>query len=226
MTELRELPLTRLILIPYADYQHHEPVRLADHDDLGLSEDGRDQATRLQARLSATQELAGTTRLLSSSARRAKETAAIIAPALGEPPVSHSCAFCDPHSGECVGMPVAEFQATLGKKRAENWSPYAPKSPGGESVRVGMERAARGLVEAVLDDAGGTIVVVTHTMPLRAALWIFLDLPFLGHYQDLDIAYTGITEWRVDGWLPGIGQMKANLIRYNDSAHLLDGAWT
>ncbi|WP_192756056.1 histidine phosphatase family protein [Actinopolymorpha pittospori] len=59
-----------------------------------------------------------------------------------------------------------------------NWTPYAPKSPGGESYREAVERATRALIETVLDSEGGTVVIVTHTVPLRASLWAFLSLPF------------------------------------------------
>lgn len=123
-------------------------------------------------------------------------------------------------------MLVEEWLATLGKERIAHWSPYAPKSPGGEAVGVAMDRAARVLIEAVLEHAGGTIVVITHTIPLRASLWSFLGLPFHGLYAYPEFTYTGITEWKIDGWLPGTGQMRAGLVRYNDTAHLQPGAWT
>jgi 2,3-bisphosphoglycerate-dependent phosphoglycerate mutase len=225
MAEFRDLPSTRLILIRNAIQRSHEPGRLVDHDDLGLSDAGRDKAERLRDRLAATGELAAATRLLSSNARRAIETAQVISPAIQDLLPEPDCGFCEPHAGECDGMVVAEWLATLAKDRLANWSPYAPKSPGGESYRQGIERAARAFIEAILADAGGTIVIVTHTVPLRASLWSFLSLPFHASYLYPEITDTGITEWIADGWLPDTGQMKARLIRYNDHAHLLPNAW-
>lgn len=225
MADLRELQTTRLVLIRNAIQRSHNPGRLLDHDDLGLSDEGRGKAERLRDRLAATGELADATRLLSSNARRAIETAEVISPALGDLSPEPDCGFCEPHSGECDGMVVQEWLDTLAKDRMANWSPYAPKSPGGESYREGIERAARAFIEAVLAHEGGTVVIVTQTVPLRASLWAFLSLPFHASYLYPEITDTGITEWIADGWLPDTGQMKARLVRYNDHAHLLPHAW-
>jgi probable phosphoglycerate mutase len=225
MTELRTLSGTRLVLIRNGRDAKSDPVRLADHDDLGLSDEGHRQAEALRDRLAATGELAGTTRLLTSNARRSAQTAAIISPALGDLTADADCGFCEPHSGECDGMPVPEWLATLGADRLANWSPYAPKSPGGEAFRPAIERAARALIETTLANEGGTVVIVTHTVPLRASLWAFLSLPFHGLYCYPEFTPTGITEWVTDGWLPGTGELKARLIRYNDHAHLLPHAF-
>jgi broad specificity phosphatase PhoE len=226
MAEPREIASTRLVLIRNARDVKPEPLRLDDHDDLGLSNEGRHQATRLRDRLAATAELAGTSRLLTSNARKAIETAQVISPAVGDLPTEPDCGFCEPHSGECVGMSVDEWLSTLAQERIANWSPYAPKSPGGESYLVAIERAARAFVETILANEGETIVIVTQTVPLRASLWAFLGLPFHASYLDPEITGTGITEWVADGWLPGTGQMKARLVRYNDHGHLLPRAWS
>ncbi len=230
MAELRDLRSTRLVLIRNAQQAYSDPPRLLDHDDLGLSEEGRDQAERLRNRLAATGELAGATRLLSSNARKAIETANIISPALGNLALETDCSFCEPHNGECDGMPVNEWLATLGKERVANWSPYSPKSPGGESHRETIERSARAFIETVLANEGGTVVIVTQTVPLRASLWNFLSLPFHATYvypgnTAQRLVVTGITEWIADGFLAHSGEMQAHLIRYNDHAHLRPGAW-
>ena len=226
MAGRREIAATRLILIRNARDVKRDPARLHDHDDLGLSDEGRSQATRLRDRLAATEELAGTTRLLTSNARKTIETAQVISPALGGLSPEPDCGFCEPHSGECVGISVEEWLRTLGQERLDNWSPYAPKSPGGESFVVAVERAAKAFVEAILANEGGTVVIVTQTVPLRASLWVFLGLPFHASYLDVEITDTGITEWVADGWLPGIGALKARLVRYNDHGHLLPQAWS
>ena len=218
---------TRLVLIGSAAYVKHDPLRLADHDDLGLSAEGRDQVDRLRRRLVATGELHDTTALLCAAARRATETADLLASSLGDGtlrPVS-SCDFCNPHSGDCENMAVSEWETTLAVTRLQNWSPYAPKSPGGESIRVAIERLARAIVETILANTGGTVVIVSHDMALRASIWNFLSVPFFTSYTFPTLAKTGITEWRAVGWLPGSGQMKAELIRINDHAHLAPGAW-
>lgn len=226
MADFADLPSTRMVLICNAQDAKSDPVRFADHDDLGLSPEGRRQAESLRNRLAATRELAGTARLITSRAHRAVETAAIISPAVGGLTAEASCGFCEPHCGECDGMVVDEWLATMAPQRLAHWSPYSPKSPGGESLRGAIERAARAIIETIIEHAGETVVVVTHTVPLRASLWTFLSLPFHGVYCYPEFTYTGITEYVADGWLPGSGQMKANLIRYNDHAHLQSGLWS
>lgn len=226
MAEPRELASTRLVLIRNAVARASDPPRLADHDDLGLSDEGRRQAELLRDRLTATGELGDTSRLLTSNARKAIETAQVISPAVGDLTPESDCGFCEPHSGECDGMTVDEWLATLAQERMANWSPYAPKSPGGESVRTAIERAAKAFIEATLANEGTTVVIVTQTVPLRASLWTFLSLPFHAGYLYPEITDTGITEWIADGWLPTLGEMRARLVRYNDHSHLLPGAWT
>lgn len=212
---------TRLVLIRTANGERPDgPARLIDHDDLGLSALGQHQVQALADRLASTGELAGATRLHCGSSNRARQTAVALAPTLGGLPVEASCGFCEPHSGSAEGRTVDDWLATDGQTRLEHWSPYAPKGPGGESVTIGMDRAARALIEAVLDDEGGTTIIVAHTVPIRASLWCFLGLPFHGSHLDTEITETGITEWVVEGWLPGTGQPRARLVRHNDSAHL------
>jgi len=224
MPDFPDFPATTLVLVRNADDLKADPPRLVDHDDLGLSQEGQTKAERLRDRLEATGELAGATRLLSSSARRAIETATIISPALGGIPVETSCGFCEPHVGERDGIAVDEWLATLGQDRLAHWSPYAGKSPGGESVRAAIERAARSLIETAIDNRGGTVVIVTHSIPLRASLWAFFSLPYHGVPNELETSYAGITEWRADGWVAGTGQLQAKLVRFNDCAHLAPGA--
>lgn len=158
--------------------------------------------------------------LLTSRARRAVETGRVLAPALGEPAGPPDCGFCEPHTGDSDGSTVADWSQTHGRQRLANWSPYAPKSPGGESYAVGIERAARALVEATVTHEGRTVMIITHTVALRAAFWVFLGLPFHASYLDLELAPTGITEWVAEGWLPASGQPRARLARFNDHSHL------
>lgn len=218
----RDLADTRLVLVRTAAVERHGPVRLIDHDDLGLSEQGRHQTGQLAQRLLATGELNDASRLYSATSNRAQQTAAAISPSLGGIPIETSCDFCEPHIGQTNGRTVEDWMATDGQARLDNWSPYKPKSPGGESYAIGIERAARAITETVVDNEGGTVVVVTHTVPIRATFWLFLGLPFHASYLDLGIDETGITEWAITGWLPGSGHPNARLVRHNDHRHLLN----
>lgn len=225
MADFPDLPDTRLVLICSGRQQYADPPRLQDHDDYGLSDEGHEQVDRLRHRLTVTGELNDAAALLSSAANRAVVTAEALRPAIGGGALSleSSCGFCEPHSGAADGMVIDEWLNTLAKTRVANWSPYSGKAEGGESVKVGIERAARALIETVLRHRGETIVVVTHTIPLRASLWAFLGLPFHGLVTDPVFTRTGITEWIADGWVAHTGQMRAQLVRFNDAAHLSPG---
>ena len=218
----RELLDTRLVLIRTAEVERSGPARLIDHDDLGLSDDGRRQAILLGRHLASTGEFDHVARIHSAASNRARQTASVLATALGGCAVETSCGFCEPHVGRAEGRTVDEWSATDGQDRLERWSPYEPKSAGGESYATGIERAARAIVETVVAHEGRTAVIVTHTVPIRALFWLFLGLPFHAAQLDLAIDETAVTEWLVTGWMPAIGHPAARLVRHNDRSHLRD----
>ena len=223
VAEPDEFPPTRLILVRHGRSVRSQPARLGDHHEHGLSDNGREEVQRLCARLERSGELAGVVAVLASGARCSIETALAISTLVGTADPTADCAFCEPHVGEGAGMDVDQWLVGPAQERLRHWSPYAPKSPGGESLRVAIERAARAFIETVLAHPGSTTVVVTHTIPLRASLWAFLGLPFHGLCSSPQFTHTGMTEWVADGWIPGTGQMRAHLVRHNDAAHLLAG---
>src|SRR5258708_28840260 len=79
--------------------------------DAGLTPLGRIQAERLRDRLAATGEIAADV-LIASTLRRARETAEIIAPALGLP-IEWDDDVQDLRVGELGGIPWAEVEATV-----------------------------------------------------------------------------------------------------------------
>ncbi|HRE00446.1 MAG TPA: histidine phosphatase family protein, partial [Ilumatobacteraceae bacterium] len=91
---------------------------------------GRMQSERLRDRLAATGEIVADA-IVSSQFPRARETAEIVAPALGGLPVVEDERFGEHDPGEeCDGMLFSEFIDRFGEL---NWEadPYAVGFPGG-----------------------------------------------------------------------------------------------
>lgn len=178
----------------------------------GLSDLGRQQAAALRDRWLAAPEFQPDL-IVSSHFPRARETAAFIAQAFEDMPVTIDEGFGEHDPGaECDGMSMAEFVERYG---VESWEmdPFGVTFPGGETIaafhyRVGA--AVRGLLDR---HAGSTIVVSCHggviDTVLRQALKTTPTGGFLIHTLN-----TSITELEL---------VKSNtwrLLRYGDTGHL------
>jgi broad specificity phosphatase PhoE len=117
-----------------------------------LTEKGQAQARAAGERLRG----AGVTRVVSSPAQRARQTAEAIAGVLGTGPIEVSDSFQPLQHG-------ASRRATDYRWRTGNWKAgMDPRPEGGESLEDGLARAA-GFLEAVASAAPGTtLLVVTH----------------------------------------------------------------
>lgn len=188
--------------------------------DTGLTERGRREAERLCDRLTASREIKADV-LLASSLPRARETAAIVAPALGiEPIVDDELQELRP--GEADGLPLAEAFARYGLPDFER-DPARPVSPGGESWSSFMVRVGRALSRIWRAHEGRTIVAVTHGGVIDGAFVSFLGLP-IDRFLPVQFAtrHTSLTRWErrarvggAEGW---------SLLGFNDVAHLRDAA--
>ncbi|HKG99617.1 MAG TPA: histidine phosphatase family protein [Bradyrhizobium sp.] len=111
--------------------------------------------------------------LQSSPQRRALQSAGILAARCGLP-VEIVPAFDEIDMGEWTG---AEFSHLASDKRWQRWNEKrgSAKPPGGESM-LELQTRVVGHVEQ-LRAIGGSIVIVTHAEPIRAALMDYLALP-------------------------------------------------
>lgn len=213
-----EEPVTRLVLVRHGESRATVDRIVAGHESCkGLTDRGRKQAEALRDRLARTGELAGTTRLVASLMERARETAEIIAPALGGLDVDQTCEVCEIHPGEeAEGISWDDFEATYGTFR--DLGPYHAWSPGGESwaeltVRVGA--ALRAFADA---HEGETVVIACHGGVVMGSLISLGNLPLKLPF-DVFIDNTSLTEWhgrRVDG------EMRWKLVHLNDTAHTVE----
>ena len=181
----------------------------------GLSPAGAEQAASLHRRLAASGALAGAGALYSSVLPRALETAAAIAPAVGDGglEVVADCDLCELHPGEGDGLTWEQFTARFGEPPWDD-DPDVPLAPGGESWAGFVERAGSALEELTRRHRGEVVVVVCHAGVIESALLRFLPLE-MGAKLRLRTDHTSITEFEsdVDGgaW---------RLLRYNDAVHL------
>lgn len=190
-------PTTSIFIIRHGAY-HHRPCAEGTEAacDLGLSEVGLAQAQALQRRLAQSGEIRADL-LLCSTLPRARQTAEIIAPALGlvPQPVSELCEWDS--GNEVLGAEAfsRQFEALdPAQRRVHRFC------EGFETIAEFTRRVHGKLQELVESQVGRTLVLVAHGGVVEAAFHYFLGFgpgPFEGGYPASD--HTSITLWRRSG---------------------------
>ncbi len=215
--------MTHLYIIRHGQAQAAVEGRIAGiKGDTGLSELGIEQATRLRERLLATQEIKADV-FIASNIPRARQTAEIIAPALGLPLLLDE-EVQELRPGEADGLDGQEYQ----KRYTQNWhdtSAFANISPGGESWPEFLLRASRALERITTEHAGKTIVLVCHGGVVHSSFLYFFGSSILvtPAIVELQTKNTAITHWQRGNFYrkePNLLQWK--LICHNDDFHLRD----
>lgn len=211
---------TRIVLVRHGESRAQEGRFVGGHDGCtGLSDKGRRQVEALRDRLAATGELAGATALYSSVMARAIETAAILAPALGDLEAVEDCDFCEGHPGEGDGLTWDEFDQRW--PLPEDWTPETRRDPGSETFAEMTGRVTRRLDRLADEHEGGLVVVACHGgVVIRSMLrWLGLS-PDLADRAWIDPVNSSLTEWRLAPNPFWSGALGVQLVRYNDHAHL------
>ena len=208
----------------------------------GLSELGRRQLGALADRLRV-QRFAPDV-IVSSTIRRARETAAEIATAIDRRIDSYDADIEEVRPGEAEGMRWDQYFAFYGA--VEGWDPAVPFAPKGEAWVQFATRVSRALDRIAATHIGKTVLVVAHGGVIDASVFHFFGLdPYVRAPIDFETANTSITEWELRSFpvfVPnttgapstevGGGESFAEplpppvarwrLVRYNDAAHLHD----
>jgi probable phosphoglycerate mutase len=217
---------TRIVLIRHGESIAQERQIVGGHAGcLGLSVRGRTEAAALRDRLLATEELMDAAGLYASVMARAMETAAIIAPAVGNRDVVHDCDFCEHHPGEADGLSWTEANRLF--PPSERWDPDAHWVPGAESWAEMSERVRRGLDTVAQRHEGQKVVIVCHGGVVVHTMIRWLGLQptvAYGGRARLDPVNTSITEWRLDPARAADRLGEVQLVRFNDHAHLAQPA--
>ncbi|TME14470.1 MAG: histidine phosphatase family protein [Chloroflexi bacterium] len=191
--------------------------------DPGLSPLGVKQAERLRDRLAASGEIA-TDVLITSTMLRAKQTAEIIAPALGLP-IIFDDEVQEQRPGEALNMSEEEFREKFGPVEFEQ-KPYFRLAPGAESWVEFSLRASTALQRITREHDGKTIVIISHGGIIDASFLFFLGLSSLQFPQVLfDTHNTSITHWykEANDWVEQLNLPVSWILDYyNDTMHLRD----
>ncbi len=208
--------MTNLYLIRHGEAVCNvKPIIGGMKGDTGLTLRGRAQAEALRDRLAEHGEITADV-LIGSTLPRARETAEIIAPALGLPimwdddvqemRVGDADGLTHKDSWDKYGMPAFDFD------------PFRPIAPGGENWSQFMLRVACTIHRIINEHQGKTIVVVCHGGVIDGSFAYFLNintraplrLEFYPHN-------TSITHWEQYSFHK---RQQWRLVSYNDIAHL------
>jgi probable phosphoglycerate mutase len=205
--------VTRVILVRHGESNTTVARRIGGFRTCsGLSALGREQAQRLRDRLTQTGEISADV-LISSQFARARETAEIIAPALGELPIEVLDGFGEHDPGiECDGITFDEYVERFGHHDWET-DPFSVGFPGGETLAAFHLRVGEAISDITRRYEGKTVVVSCHGGVVDAALRQALRTAQLGVFE-INTLNTSITELHL------IKPGRWKLVRYNDHAHL------
>jgi 2,3-bisphosphoglycerate-dependent phosphoglycerate mutase len=186
--------------------------------DTDLSPLGVLQAERLRGRLAATGEIDADV-LISSTFKRALQTAEIIAPAL-DLPIVFDDEVQELRDGVAEGMPVEEYRAKYGVVNFRE-TPFRQVAPAGENWGQFVLRVSSALDRIVRENEGKTIVIVCHGGVVGVSFLYLLGLAAFHLPQaGFDTDNTSITHWvkRSFSGRPARWMLKC----YNDTMHLRD----
>lgn len=208
---------TNLYLIRHGEaVSNVEPIVGGMRGDSGLTPLGMSQAERLRDRLAATREIAADV-LIASTLPRARQTAEIIAPALGLPIVWDNDVQ-EMRPGDADGMNVDEYRATFGEPDFAR-DPFRPLAPGGEGWSQFMLRVGAALHRITTDHAGKTIVIVCHGGIVDGSFVYFFGLSSLARPPVAFLTHnTAITHWARP--TRNGAPRRWRLVAYNDDSHL------
>ena len=205
--------MTRILFVRHGESNTTVARRIGGYRTCsGLSALGRLQSERLRDRWVGGTEISADV-VISSQFQRARETAEIVAPALGTLPVEVLDGFGEHDPGEeCDGITFEEFVDRYGQRDWEA-DPFNIGFPGGETLAAFHLRVGEAISQTARRYEGKNIVVFCHGGVVDAALRQAMRAPATGCF-DIWTLNTSITEFQLVK--PG----RWRLVRYNDHAHL------
>jgi broad specificity phosphatase PhoE/ribonuclease HI len=191
-------PPTQLIFLRHGETPHTVDKRFSGSggDDPGLSETGLIQAQAAAQYLST---IGGVDAVVSSPMRRTRETAAVVASALGLDVVVNDgwveCSF-----GDWDGHTFAEVQQKWPEALNAWMGSTSVAPPGGESFDACARRARSARDSVLAAYPGKTVVVVTHVTPIKLMVRGVLQAPMSSLFR-MELRPASVTEihWYADG---------------------------
>lgn len=179
-------------------------------DNPPLSEEGRAQAAEVAAWLTELKDSVDV--VVASPVRRTRETADIVAGALGLA-VEEEPAFAEMEFGEWDGLSFTEV-AERDRERLDAWfADMSSPPPGGESFVTVQERVLAGLARLLETHAGRTVVLVSHVTPIKTLVAHALDAPLETLFRmELAPAAVSVLAFYPD---PRTGEQKGSMRFFN-----------
>ncbi len=202
--------MMRLILVRHGESKHGVEKFIAHAACKGLTERGVRQAERLAQRVKT--ELADCDVLLSTSVKRAYETASIISAHLNKP-IQINDDLTEQRPGDVDGMLWTQYREKYGSFDPIA-NPDTPLSPNGETWNQYIQRVRIVLNNLEQTYQDQTVIAVNHAGFIVVSFLLLFDAPFSSKRGWLNPDYTSITEWQVSD---SVWQLN----RYNDTTHFL-----
>ena len=190
-------PPTTLVLVRHGVTAHTTEKRFSGglaSANPGLSDEGREQIRSVAAWLSPLAERVDA--VVTSPVRRTRESAEILAEALGHP-LQEEPGFAEMEFGAWDGMTFVEV-AEKHQADLDKWLGSLDVAPGGsgESFRSVEERVLAGLQRMLDDHAGKTVVVVSHVTPIKTLVAHAVDAPLEAVFRmELTPASVTVLSW-------------------------------
>jgi broad specificity phosphatase PhoE len=203
---------TRIYLVRHGATQMTAEDRFSGAVGAELSAEGREQATRLGARIKDD----GVAAVYASPFSRSADTARIIADACALTPVLRD-ELREISHGPWEGLTRSEVEARFsGEYAAWEADPFTYAPPGAESGVAVLARALPVIREIVTAHEGQTVVVVSHKATIRLVLCSLLGIDARGYRDRLDQspACLNVLDFK--------GPVHARLILFNDISHYTD----
>jgi probable phosphoglycerate mutase len=203
-------PVTTTVthLLRHGRTEHTPERRYSGRNDLPLSATGRAEA---QAAAKRAEEL-GIEVVVASPLPRARETAEVVAAALGLA-VQYDDDLVELDFGRLEGLTAEEARREhpLATRRFAEGVTVA--APGGESIADVARRVARARSRILREHAGRTVLVVSHVTPIKLMLAAGLGVPDdVVHRVFLEAASFCTVAWSSDG--------RSSVRLVNDTGHL------
>jgi len=204
-------PPTTTVLLRHGQTVLSVQKRFSGVGDQPLTEVGRAQAAAAAARLAGS----GATAVVSSPVRRARETAELVAAALGVE-LALEPGLRETDFGDWEGYTFQEVRDTWPREMDAWLADTSVAPPYGESFADTAARVQQARDRVLATYAGQQVVLVSHVTPIKTLLRFALDAPPSALYRmHLDLACLSEVQWFADG--------PAVVRSLNDTGHL-DGA--
>jgi probable phosphoglycerate mutase len=186
---------TTTLLLRHGQTPMSVDKRFSGIGDPELTELGRAQAAAAAARLAGS----GATAVVSSPLSRARETAGLVAEALGVD-LAVEPGLRETDFGDWEGYTFAEVKQKWPRELDAWLADTGVAPPFGESFDATATRVRQARDRVLASHGGQTVVLVSHVTPIKTLLRFALDAPPAALYRmHLDLASLSEVQWFADG---------------------------